>query len=61
MRILHPLHQGFGLIWRRGVDGVEEEISSDTNVSAELWQRSTLKVMVDDGKPELRRRILGPE
>ncbi len=26
MRVLHPLHMGSGLIWRRGVEGVEEEI-----------------------------------
>ncbi len=26
-----------------------------------MWERSTFKVMVDDGEPELRRRILGPE
>ncbi len=40
---------------------MEEEIYSDANVWAELWQRSTPKVMVDDGEPELRRRILGLE
>ena len=61
MRVLHPLYQGFGLVWRRGVDGVEEEIYSAANATADAWERSTLKVMVDDGEPELRRRILGPE
>ncbi len=61
MRVLHPLHMGSGLIWRRGVEGVEEEIYSAENASTDLWERSTLKVMVDDGEPELRRRILGPE
>lgn len=61
MRVLHPLHMGSGLIWRRGVAGVEQEIYSAENASTDLWERSTLKVMVDDGEPELRRRILGPE
>ena len=49
------------MIWRRGVEGVEEEIYSAENASTDLWERSTLKVMVDDGEPELRRPILGPE
>ncbi|MDA0231035.1 MAG: hypothetical protein O3B21_12710 [Proteobacteria bacterium] len=57
MRVL----QGFGLVWRRGVDGVAEETYASTNASADAWERSPLKVMVDDGEPELRRRILGPE
>jgi len=58
---LRPLHQGFGLVWRRGVVGVEEEIYTASNSTADVWERSTLKVMVDDGEPELRRRIFGPE
>ncbi len=61
MRVLHPLYKGFGLIWRRGVEGVREEIYSVANATPGDWERSTLKVMVDDGAPELRRRILGPE
>ena len=61
MRVLHPLYQGFALVWRRGVDGVVEEIYSTANAATDVWERSTLKVMVDDGEPELRRRILGPE
>lgn len=61
IRVLHPLYQGFGLVWRRGVDGVEEEIYTAANSTADVWQHSTLKVMVDDGEPELCRRIHVPE
>ncbi len=61
MRVLHPLYKGFGMIWRRGVAGVKEDIYTAENASPDVWERSTLKVMVDDGAPELRRRILGPE
>ena len=61
MRVLHPLYKGFGLIWRRAKGTVEEEIYSGDRVSPEIWQRSTFKVMVDDGEPEVRRRLLGPE
>jgi len=61
MRVLHPLYKGFGLIWRRGVDGVKEETYTAVNATPGTWERSTLKVLVDDGVPELRRRILGPE
>ena len=61
MRVLHPLHNGFGFIWRRGEEGVEEEIYTEENAAPGRWERSTLKVMVDDGEPELRRRILDSE
>lgn len=61
MRVLHPLYKGFGLIWRRAKGTVEEEIYTGDRVNPELWQRSTFKVMVDDGEPEVRRRLLGPE
>ncbi len=61
MRVLHPLYKGFGLIWRRAKGAVEEEIYSGDRVNPEIWQRSTFKVMVDDGEPEVRRRLLGPE
>jgi len=61
MRILHPLQMGSGLVWRRGVEGVEEQIYTEENNVPGAWEKSPLKVMVDDGEPELRRRILGPE
>lgn len=61
MRILHPLYSGFGLIWRRGEAGVKEERYGASPVRSEAWLKSPLKVIIEDGVPELRRRITGPE
>ncbi len=60
-RVLHPLYKGFGLIWRRATGRVEEETYTSGNANPRVWERSTFKVMADDGEPEVRRRILGPE
>ena len=61
MQILHPLYQGFAVIWRRGADGIEEDNYSTANADPILWEKSPLKVLAEGGEPELRRRILGPE
>lgn len=61
MRILHPLYAGFGLIWRRDEPGVKEERYGASPVRSEAWLKSPLKVLIEDGVPELRRRITGPE
>ena len=38
---------------------MEEEQYTSENASPERWAVSPLKRMVDDGEPEIRRRILG--
>ncbi len=61
MRILHPLYAGFGLIWRHGEDGVKEERYGASPARSEAWLKSPLKRLIEDGVPEIRRRIAGPE
>lgn len=63
MRLIHPLYKGFGHIWRRDKGELAEEMyggEGGTN-DPEAWARSPLKVLVEDGVPELRRRVTGPE
>ena len=61
MRLLHPLYSGFGLIWRRGETGVKEELYGVSPVRSEAWLKSPLKLLIEDGVPEIRRKISGPE
>lgn len=60
VRVVHPNYAGFGLIWR-GDGDVSEETYSPDNSNAETWAASPLKAMVEDGVPEIRRRLIGPE
>jgi adenylate cyclase len=61
MRVLHPLYEGFALIWHRGDDGVIDQSYFPADADPEQWARSPIKVMLEDGAQEIRRRILGPE
>ncbi len=61
MTTLHPLYTGFGLVWARADAEVRQENYDDNTLDPEAWARSPLKALVDDGLPELRRRITGPK
>jgi adenylate cyclase len=61
MRVLHPQYAGFGHIWRRGEGIIEETYARQTMQDGDSWSRSPLRVLVDEGAPEIRRHLSSPE
>ncbi len=60
VRVIHPNYAGFGLIWR-GNGEVKEETYSPDSTNSKTWAVSPLKVLVEDGMPEVRRRLISPD
>lgn len=59
-RVLHPNYAGFALIRNKNGE-VNEETYTPDNANPETWAASPLKLMVDDGVPEVRRRLDTPD
>ncbi len=53
MRVIHPHYTGFGHVWRRG-EGVVEETYEQSTSESDAWMRSPLRLMVEEGNPEIR-------
>lgn len=53
---LHPMHEAIGYSWRR-TQGVTHDQYQHGSLTGDVWQRSPLRFLVENGVPSMRRRL----
>ena len=53
---LHPMYEAIGYSWRRG-QGLTHDQYQHGSLSGDDWQRSPLRLLVENGVPRMRNRL----
>ncbi|MEM7226017.1 MAG: adenylate/guanylate cyclase domain-containing protein [Pseudomonadota bacterium] len=57
---LHPNFSAFGCTWRRQGEVIRDSYDIDA-ADRQRWQESPIRPLVEEGLPNIRRRLVGPE
>ena len=60
VRTVDPRFSGIGSTWQRD-QGVGVEQYPHENIGLDRWLQSPMRVMVERGRPRMRRRLVGPK
>ena len=53
---LHPMYEAIGYSWRRG-QGLTHDQYQHGSLAGDVWQRSPLRFLVENGVPSMRKRL----